>query len=84
MTVPIQEYPSGTFVLNEDNEFVCNHADAEIERACCSGRDSEGNPSCACHGVDGILCHAFDCTGIQDHEVEALFDRLENGGQDDE
>lgn len=83
MTLTIRQYPSATFEMNEDGEFVCNHEEAYIERACCSGRDSEGNPSCACHGVDGIMCPAFDCTGIQDWEIEDLFDKLE-GNFDDE
>ena len=67
---------STTFVMNEDWEFVCNHEDAYIDPACCSGIDSEGNVSCGCHGQDGVLCPAWDCTGIQDHEIDDLFDRL--------
>jgi len=84
MTIAIKQYPAGTFQLNEEMDtWHCTHEDAEIERACCSGYDSEGNPSCGCHGQDAVMCNAFDCDGILDHEVEALFDRLEGGNPDE-
>lgn len=82
MTINIKEYPSTTFELSEDGEWLCNHEEAYIERACCSGIDSEGNPSCACHGQDGVICPAWDCTGIQDWQIEDLFDRLDPGEPD--
>ena len=77
MTVLIKQYPSATFELSEDGEWLCNHEDAEIEAACCSGYDNEGNPSCGCHGQDSVFCNAWDCTGIEDWQIEALFDRLQ-------
>lgn len=73
--IPIRDL-STAFVMTEDGEFVCSHEDAYIDPACCSGIDSEGNVSCGCHGQDGVLCPATDCTGIQEHEVDDLFDRL--------
>lgn len=76
MLVQVKEYPTATFELQEDGVWRCNHEEAYIEPACCSGRDSEGNPSCACHGVDGIICPAIDCTDIQEWEIEALYDSL--------
>lgn len=71
MTVAITQIEA-SYSLNEDWELVCDHLDAEIERACCSGRDSEGNPSCGCHGMDGVLCPNPDCTGLTDHDVELI------------
>lgn len=74
MNIPVIHYPEATMVLNEDmNAFECNHEDAYIEPACCSGRDSDGNISCGCHGQDSVVCPALDCTGIQDWEVDDLF-----------
>lgn len=55
-----------------DGERHCLHANAEIERACCSGRDSEGNPSCGCAGQDSVWCPNELCDGITDAEVEAI------------
>ena len=68
---------STTYKMTEDGEFVCAHEDAYIEKACCSGFDSENNPSCGCHGQDSVICPALDCDGIQDWEVDELFDRLQ-------
>jgi hypothetical protein len=75
--IKIKQYDTGVFALSEDNEWVCTHEDAYIERACCSGYDSEGLPSCGCHGQDGVICPAIDCTDIQEWEIDGLFDRLE-------
>lgn len=75
-TITVRQYDEATLVLNEDWQFVCDHTDAYIEAACCSGRDSDGNPSCACNGQDAVICPAIDCTGIEDHEIDALFERL--------
>lgn len=66
-----------TYSLTEDSEFVCEHEDAEIERACCSGRDSEGNPSCGCHGMDSVWCPNPDCTGLTDRDIELILDAAE-------
>lgn len=45
--------------LNEDGEFRCPHEDVDIEPPCCSGRDSEGLPSCGCYGSYSVYCN--DC-----------------------
>jgi hypothetical protein len=75
--VNVKQYHSADFYLSEDGKWLCAHTDAYIEPACCSGYDSEGNPSCACHGMDGVICPAIDCTGIEDWQIEELFDRLQ-------
>lgn len=80
---PVKNLTPTAMVMNEDGEFVCPHTEAYIEKACCSGIDSEGNVSCGCHGQDGVLCPAIDCTGIQDHEVDELFDRLIGDREED-
>ena len=64
------------FVMTEDGEFVCDHHDAEILRACCS--PSSRIIECGCGGQDSVICNAPRCTGIMDWEVEELFERLEN------
>lgn len=79
----VKDLTPTTMVMNEDGEFVCPHEEAYIEKACCSGIDSEGNPSCGCHGQDGVICPAIDCTGIQEHEVDDLFDRLFGDREED-
>jgi hypothetical protein len=61
---------------------MCQHVNAYIDPACCSGRDSEGNPSCACHGQDAVACPNPKCTDIQDWEVEGLFERLQGYDED--
>lgn len=61
---------STTFRLEPDIGFVCTHEDAEIEKACCPA----GTRDCGCYGSDSISCPAVDCTGIQDDEVERLFE----------
>lgn len=80
---PVKDLTPTEMVMNEDGEFVCPHLEAYIEKACCSGTDSEGNVSCGCHGQDGVICPAIDCTGIQDHEVDTLFDRLIGDREED-
>lgn len=58
------------------NTYVCTHAEAYMEAACCSGYDSEGNISCGCYGLDRLLCPAVDCTGIEDWEYEEVIKRV--------
>lgn len=72
---------STTYKMTEDGEFVCAHEDAYIEKACCSGFEN-GLPSCGCRGQDGVICPALDCEGIQDHEVDDLFEKLTPGEPD--
>ncbi len=75
----VRQFPSATFKLNEDmNDWECTHAEAYVVRACCSpfSLGSSGYVECGCHGQDSVTCPAIDCTGIQDWEVEELFERL--------
>lgn len=81
--IPVRNLTPSELAMNEDGEFVCTHPDAYIDPACCSGYDSEGNVSCGCHGQDGVLCPAIDCTGIQEHEIDNLFDRLIGDREED-
>lgn len=76
MTIKIKG-TEDSYTMTEDGDFLCDHSEAEIERACCSGRDQEGNPSCACHGVDAVWCPNPDCTGLTDHDVEMILDAAE-------
>ncbi len=57
-------------------EVVCTHPEAYIEKACCSTRSSNGLIECGCGGQDSVICPNPNCQGIQDHEVDTLFDRL--------
>ncbi len=66
-------------VLTENGELVCGHADAYIQKACCSQPGDSGYIECGCQGMDGVVCPATNCTGIEDHEVDDLFERLQNG-----
>lgn len=75
MNITIPNYPTETYELI-DGEFVPAHEDAEIEPACCSGIDSDGNTSCGCHGSDSVHCPAIDCPGITDDQADMLFERL--------
>lgn len=77
-TIAVKDLTPTELVMNEDGEFVCPHEDAYIEKACCPG----GTRDCGCQGLDTVECPAIDCTGIQDHEVDALFERI-IGGYDD-
>ena len=74
--VPITDYDDTTFVMTEDGDWVCDHSEAYIEKACCSTRSSNGLIECGCGGSDSVICPASRCTGIEDHEVDDLFDRL--------
>jgi hypothetical protein len=71
--IKIPNYPSETWLL-VDGEWEPQHEDAEVEPPCCSGIDSEGNPSCACHGQYSVYCPAIDCPGIADYQVDALIE----------
>lgn len=57
-------------------QYVCNHSEAEIEKACCSTIGSSGYIECGCGGQDSVYCPAKDCTGIEDYEVDELIERL--------
>lgn len=60
---------------------VCTHPNAYIEKACCSPFDigDSGYIECGCGGQDSIICPATTCTGIQEYEIDELFERLLNG-----
>lgn len=62
----------------ELDEFVCLHPEAYIEKACCSPFQvgDSGYVECGCGGRDSVVCPAVDCTGIQDWEIDTLFDNL--------
>lgn len=63
-----------------DIEVICTHPDAYIEKACCSGM---GLIECGCGGRDSVVCPNIFCPGIEDHEVDQLFDRLAGGEEVD-
>lgn len=60
----------------ELEELVCTHINAYIDKACCSSVGSSGYIECGCGGVDAVVCPNNDCTGIEDYEVDELFERL--------
>lgn len=72
--------PTPNLVFDDElEEFRCIHPDAYIEKACCSG---SGLIECGCGGMDSVHCPAGNCTGIQDHEVDALFESLQSDPED--
>lgn len=82
MRIQIITIESSPFVLSEDGVFGCQHLNAYVDPACCSGRDSEGNPSCDCNGMDAVICPDLDCSGLQDREAQEILSRL-SGGDDE-
>jgi hypothetical protein len=58
--------------------MVCDHDQAYIEPACCSPFQigESGYVECGCHGQDSIICPDPNCTGIQDYEIEELYERI--------
>lgn len=76
-SIKIKHQDSGTYLLAEYGEWVCSHADAYVDPACCSGYDSEGNISCGCYGRDSVVCPNTYCTGIEDWQVDDLFEVLQ-------
>ena len=76
----IVKMPSGTiFKWNEDLEqYTCAHEEAYIDMACCSpfSVGDSGYVECGCQGQDGLICPASDCTGIQDWEIENIYERV--------
>lgn len=58
-----------------DGEFWCSHEEAYVEEPCCTSPDPDtGYISCGCHGQRSVVCPNPDCTGILDHEVDAILD----------
>jgi len=76
--IAVKEYNTAEFAMNEDGVFLCTHPDAYIDQTCCSPFQvgESGHVECGCGGVDSVVCPAIDCTGIEDHEVDQLFERL--------
>lgn len=69
-------FESHVYELSEDGEFVCTHNDATIEPPCCDGSpDEAGRYTCGCMGQESIVCNNPECTGIEDWQVDDLFER---------
>lgn len=50
------------------NTTTCTHEHVTIERACCTSVDPDtGRYSCACQGIDLIICD--DCNELLEEEV---------------
>jgi hypothetical protein len=75
MQITIAQVESETYELNEDGEFVCTHANYEIEKACCSPFQigESGYIECGCQGRDSVFCPNINCTGLTDADVERIF-----------
>lgn len=59
-----------------DGSFVCTHSEAYLEEPCCDGSPEEGRMTCGCMGVSSIVCPTSGCTGVEDHEVNELMEKL--------
>ena len=70
MKVDVKSIDRGTFLLTDWGEWVCAHVDAYIEKACCNGQDI----ACGCYGRDQLICPNPICTGIEDYEIDQLFE----------
>lgn len=64
-------------------QVICTHPHAYIEKACCRMPDSDGLFSCACGGQDQVVCPNIICQGIDENEVDQLFDRLAGDREED-
>lgn len=66
----------GLYFDPETQEMVCAHLDAYVERACCSpfAVGPSGYIECGCGGVDGVVCPNPHCTGLLEHEIEAILE----------
>lgn len=64
-----------TYTMNEDFEFVCDHNNAVIQKACCStlDRGSSGHIECGCGGMDFAICYNPNCTGITEEDADRIF-----------
>ena len=71
-TIYVQERSSDWYM--QDGEWYCSHPEAYIEKACCPG----GEMNCGCMGADEVVCPAVDCTGIEDWQVDEIYDQLTN------
>lgn len=83
--VNVRQGYSADFHLSEDGDWLCSHADAYIDPACCNGSPDEcGRDTCGCGGQDSVVCPAVDCTGLEDYEAEDIMERLQTGGDYDD
>jgi len=57
-----------------DVEVICTHPEAYIDKACCS--PNQALVECGCGGQDSVVCPNPKCQGIDDSEVDDLFERL--------
>jgi hypothetical protein len=80
MKILLKQPTNTIFRLTEDGEFACAHEEAYIVEACCSPFQvgESGYVECGCGGMDSVVCPAADCTGIQNFEIEELFERIES------
>jgi hypothetical protein len=70
------------FKLDDElGEYVCTHADAYLQPPCCKVAGEGGLYWCGCNGQYTVVCPATDCTGILDHEIETLIERVEYGAR---
>lgn len=58
-------------------EYECDHEEAYIEPACCRTTGEGGLYWCGCQGQDSVICPNPECTGIEDWEVDNIFNRLQ-------
>lgn len=72
----MEQRTTPTHTVELDGEIYCSHEEAYVEKACCSGPDSDGLIQCGCQGMDSIICPDNNCTGIQDWEIEDLWERM--------
>lgn len=63
-----------------DVEVICTHPEAYIEKACCP---PSSLVECGCGGRDAVVCPNPKCQGIDDNEVDDLFDRLAGDREED-
>lgn len=74
---------SSTVAEQLDVAVICSHPEAYIEKACCSTPGSSGMIECGCGGQDSVVCPNPKCQGIDDNEVDQLFDRLAGDREED-
>ena len=73
-TISIKQPEQATYLMDEDGLFRCTHENAEVEPPCCSGRDSEGLPSCGCHGQYSVYCYDCNNDDMTDNDAENIIE----------
>lgn len=61
---------------------LCIHEDVEIIPPCCTFISPNGLIECGCGGRSELMCNNVDCQGIEDYEVDDIFEKLVGGGSD--